>query len=151
MKKRAGMIAPLSDCSPQSIAEPDGIHGLAAQTAEATRDLRSLQLPEKLSTNFASVEIYSDRLVIVTGASEKGTWVRLLHPPAEGRLRSGFEGADVGNGLIVQLDHTDVERGYIDFKREGSFGALTQTEFQCEKHRIPKRASHGAIVPKGTE
>jgi exoribonuclease-2 len=53
---------------------------------------------------------------IVTGASEKGTWVRLLSVPVEGRLISGFEGMDVGHRLKVQLVHTDVERGYIDFK-----------------------------------
>ena len=54
---------------------------------------------------------------IVTGASEKGTWVRLLHPPVEGKLIHGVEGANVGDRLRVQLVHTDVERGYIDFKR----------------------------------
>ena len=54
---------------------------------------------------------------IVTGASAKGTWVRLLDPPIEGRLVSGFEGVDVGHRLRVQLVHTDVERGYIDFKK----------------------------------
>jgi len=54
---------------------------------------------------------------IVTGASNKGTWVRLLHPPVEGRLVSGFEGLDVGHRCHVQLVRTDVERGYIDFKR----------------------------------
>jgi exoribonuclease-2 len=54
---------------------------------------------------------------IVTGASEKGTWVRLLHPPIEGRLERGFEGLDVGHRLRVQLISTDVERGYIDLKR----------------------------------
>jgi VacB/RNase II family 3'-5' exoribonuclease len=54
---------------------------------------------------------------IVTGASAKGTWVRLLHPPIEGRLVSGFEGLDIGHRLRVQLVHTDVERGYIDFKK----------------------------------
>jgi VacB/RNase II family 3'-5' exoribonuclease len=53
---------------------------------------------------------------IVTGASAKGTWVRLLHPPIEGKLVSGFEDMDVGHRLRVQLIHTDVERGYIDFK-----------------------------------
>jgi VacB/RNase II family 3'-5' exoribonuclease len=53
----------------------------------------------------------------VTGASAKGTWVRLLHPPIEGKLVSGFEGADVGHRLHVQLLHTDVERGFIDFRR----------------------------------
>jgi exoribonuclease-2 len=54
---------------------------------------------------------------IVTGASAKGTWVRLLHPPIEGRLVSGFEGLDVGHRIRVQLLHTDVERGFIDFKK----------------------------------
>lgn len=56
---------------------------------------------------------------IVTGASDKGTWVRLLHPPIEGKLVSGYEGMDVGQRLRVQLIRTDVERGYIDFKRMG--------------------------------
>ena len=56
---------------------------------------------------------------IITGASDKGTWVRLLHPPTEGKLVSGFEGMDVGHRLRVQLVRTDVERGYIDFKRVG--------------------------------
>ncbi|HVO35086.1 MAG TPA: RNB domain-containing ribonuclease [Gemmatimonadales bacterium] len=54
---------------------------------------------------------------IVTGASQKGTWVRILQPPVEGRLVSGLEGVDVGHRLRVQLVRTDVERGFIDFKR----------------------------------
>jgi VacB/RNase II family 3'-5' exoribonuclease len=54
---------------------------------------------------------------IVTGAASKGTWVRLFRPPIEGRLIQGFEGVDVGHRIRVQLVHTDVERGFIDFKR----------------------------------
>jgi exoribonuclease-2 len=57
---------------------------------------------------------------IVTGASEKGTWVRIFHPPVEGRLVHGHEGVDVGHRLRVQLVFTDVERGYIDFKQMAS-------------------------------
>jgi len=52
----------------------------------------------------------------VTGASDKGTWVRLIRPPVEGRLVAGFAGRAVGERLRVQLIHTDVERGIIDFK-----------------------------------
>jgi len=52
---------------------------------------------------------------IVTGASAKGTWVRLLHPPAEGRVVRGFAGLDVGDRVRVELVDTDVERGFIDF------------------------------------
>jgi len=55
---------------------------------------------------------------IVTGASPKGTWVRLLQPPAEGRLERGFQGLDVGDPVHVKLVHTDVERGFIDFVRD---------------------------------
>ncbi len=54
---------------------------------------------------------------IVTGAASKGTWVRLFHPPIEGKLIRGFEGLDVGHRVRVKLIHTDVQRGFIDFKR----------------------------------
>ncbi len=54
---------------------------------------------------------------ITTGASPKGTWVRLLTIPIEGRLAHGFDGVDVGDRLRVQLISVDVERGFIDFKR----------------------------------
>jgi len=54
---------------------------------------------------------------MVTGASDKGTWVRITHPLAEGRLVKGFEGLDVGDTVRVQLLHTDVQRGFIDFAR----------------------------------
>jgi VacB/RNase II family 3'-5' exoribonuclease len=54
---------------------------------------------------------------IVTGASEKGTWVRLLSVPVEGKVVAGFEGLDVGERVTVQLIDTNVERGFIDFKK----------------------------------
>ena len=57
---------------------------------------------------------------IVTGASEKGTWVRLLAIPVEGKLVEGFEGLDVGEPVRVQLIETNVEQGYIDFKKVSS-------------------------------
>jgi exoribonuclease-2 len=57
---------------------------------------------------------------IVTGASPKGTWVRIFRPAAEGRVVRGFEGLDVGDHVRVQLIQTDVERGFIDFARAAS-------------------------------
>jgi VacB/RNase II family 3'-5' exoribonuclease len=54
---------------------------------------------------------------IVTGASAKGTWVRLFSVPVEGKVVQGFEGMDVGERVRVQLIDTDVERGFIDFKK----------------------------------
>jgi VacB/RNase II family 3'-5' exoribonuclease len=54
---------------------------------------------------------------LVTGAAEKGTWVRVLRPAVEGRLVRGFDGLDVGDRVQVELVHVDVERGFIDFAR----------------------------------
>ena len=56
---------------------------------------------------------------VVTGASEKGTWVRVFDPPVEGKLVHGSEGLEVGKKLRVKLIMTDVERGFIDFVRTG--------------------------------
>lgn len=57
---------------------------------------------------------------IVTGASDKGTWARLLIIPVEGKVVRGFEGMDVGERIHVQLVAVDIERGYIDFGNVGS-------------------------------
>jgi exoribonuclease R len=54
---------------------------------------------------------------IVTGASAKGTFVRILKPRVEGMLVRGQQGLDVGDSLRVKLVRTDVQRGYIDFAR----------------------------------
>jgi VacB/RNase II family 3'-5' exoribonuclease len=56
---------------------------------------------------------------IITGASAKGTWARLLSMPVDGRIVEGFPGVDVGNRIRVQLVSADVERGFIDFKKIG--------------------------------
>jgi exoribonuclease-2 len=53
---------------------------------------------------------------ICTGVSDKGTWVRLIDPPVEGKLLRGSRYIDVGGELRVQLVKTDVERGFIDFR-----------------------------------
>lgn len=54
---------------------------------------------------------------VVTGASPKGTFVRLLDPPAEGRIVQGEEGLDVGDRTWVKLVATEPTKGFIDFVR----------------------------------
>lgn len=54
---------------------------------------------------------------IVTGVSAKGTFVRLISPPADGRVVQGEEGMDVGDKVRVRLLSTEPERGFIDFAR----------------------------------
>jgi exoribonuclease-2 len=55
----------------------------------------------------------------VTGASAKATWVRISQPPIEGKLDNPPAGIQVGDRLRVQLVRTDVEHGFIDFKKIG--------------------------------
>jgi exoribonuclease-2 len=57
---------------------------------------------------------------IVTGASAKGTWVRITHPVAEGKVVRGAQGLDVGDRVQVELVGTDVEKGFVDFARAGA-------------------------------
>ena len=95
---------------------------LAALATHCTEAEDAAKKVERQVTKSAAALLLETRLgeqfdAIITGASAKGTWVRLLHPPVEGRLESGVEGLDVGHRLRVQLVRTDVERGFIDFTR----------------------------------
>ena len=54
---------------------------------------------------------------LITGASAKGTWVRLLKFPAEGRIVHGAQGCDVGDKVQVRLSSVDIAKGFIDFER----------------------------------
>jgi exoribonuclease-2 len=106
----AGRSLPYENDELESLAKHCTEQEDAAEKVErqVTKSAAAMLLESRIGEQFDA---------IVTGASDKGTWVRLLHPPVEGKLESGFEGMDVGHGLRVQLVRTDVERGYIDFKR----------------------------------
>ena len=54
---------------------------------------------------------------LVTGSTPSGVWVRIFSPPAEGKLVAGMAGLQVGDKVHVQLQATNVERGFIDFAR----------------------------------
>ncbi|HEU5162340.1 MAG TPA: RNB domain-containing ribonuclease, partial [Thermoanaerobaculia bacterium] len=56
---------------------------------------------------------------VVTGASAKGTWVRIFDPPVEGKVVSGDRGLDVGDQVRVKLVGVNPERGFIDFAHQG--------------------------------
>ena len=63
-------------------------------------------------------EIYK---AVVTGVvPRKGTFVRLVDPPADGRLMRGEQGVDVGDQINVRLLAADPARGFIDFERVAS-------------------------------
>lgn len=77
---------------------------------------------ERLVRKSAAALLLTSRIgeqfeAVVTGAAPKGTWVRILHQPIEGKLVEGFNGVDVGDRIQVRLIRTDVTRGFVDFKR----------------------------------
>jgi VacB/RNase II family 3'-5' exoribonuclease len=99
--------------------EADELAALAQHCTEAEDAAKKVERQVEKSAAAMLLESWIGQRfeAIVTGASDKGTWVRLLHPPVEGKLVNGFEGMDVGQKLRVQLIGTNVERGFIDFER----------------------------------
>jgi VacB/RNase II family 3'-5' exoribonuclease len=97
---------------------------LAALATHCTEQEDAAKKVERQVRKSAAAQFLSGRIgetfdALVTGASDKGTWVRLLKPPVEGKLIRGQEGADVGDQIKVQLVGLNVERGFIDFARAG--------------------------------
>ena len=101
---------------------PYGLAELTPLAEHCTRQEDAAAKVERRVRKSAAALWLADRIgqefdAVVTGASDKGTWVRLDRPPVEGKLERGFEGLDVGDRLKVRLVKTDAERGFVDFVR----------------------------------
>lgn len=99
---------------PYSRAELDRL------AAHCTIQQHNAEKIERRVAKSAAAYILSSRIGatfagIVTGAADKGTWVRITKPTTEGRVVRGAHGLDVGDRVLVKLLSTDVERGFIDF------------------------------------
>jgi VacB/RNase II family 3'-5' exoribonuclease len=95
---------------------------LGALATECTVKEDGAQKVERMVRKAAAACLLSTRIGqqfngVVTGASPKGTWVRVFDPPVEGRVERGQEGLDVGDRVRVRLVRTVPERGFIDFVR----------------------------------
>ncbi len=106
----AGQAPPYSYAELEALAkhltqEEDAANKVERQVGKSAA---AILLESRIGERFAA---------IVTGASDKGTWARLLTIPVEGRVVHGFEGVDVGDRIKVELVSTNVEHGFIDFKK----------------------------------
>jgi exoribonuclease-2 len=95
---------------------------LAALASHCTEQENNAAKVERQVRKSAAALLLAPRIgerfdAIVTGASPKGTWARILSPAVEGKVVRGFEGLDVGDRIHVALVRTDVERGHVDFER----------------------------------
>jgi len=97
----------------------DDLNGLARHCTEQEDNAAKVERQvEKSAAALLLASRIGERFdAIVTGASEKGTWVRISQPPVEGKVVRGFEGLDVGDRVRVELAGANVERGFIDFVR----------------------------------
>ncbi len=99
----------------------DELHALAKHCTEEedSADKVERQVDKAAAALLLRSSIGEQFEAIVTGASDKGTWARLLVIPVEGKVVRGFAGLDVGDRLRVQLTAVNVERGFIDFRHVG--------------------------------
>jgi VacB/RNase II family 3'-5' exoribonuclease len=104
----AGAPAPYSD---------DELVTIAAHCTERENAANHV---ERIVRKAAAAMLLANRIgdefdAIVTGVNKDGTYVRLLSPPAEGRVMRGNQGMDVGERVRVRLVRTDPVKGFIDF------------------------------------
>ncbi len=93
---------------------------LAEIAARCTERANAARKVERRLRKAAAAVLLQERVgdvfsAIVTGASHKGTYARLLDPPAEGRIVRGEQGLDVGDAVRVRLLSADPNTGFIDF------------------------------------
>lgn len=106
----ANQPAPYPDSELENIARNCTLKEDAARKVERSmrKHIAAVALSNRIGESFDA---------IVTGVTPKGTFVRTIHPPAEGRVMRGEQGLDVGDRVRVKLLDTNPQRGFIDFGR----------------------------------
>jgi exoribonuclease-2 len=99
---------------------PYGAGELADLARHCTEQENAAKKVERQLSKSAGAMLLAGRIgqvfdAVVTGAGEADTWVRIIHPPVEGKLLERNAQRKVGERLRAKLVLADVERGYIDF------------------------------------
>ena len=97
----------------------DDLTAIAAHCNEADKSLRKIErdMQKRVAAVAMAKHIGETFRAVVTGASDKGVYARVIAPPFEGRIVTGGDGLDVGDRVQVKLTHTDPARAFIDFAR----------------------------------
>ncbi|HEX5283638.1 MAG TPA: RNB domain-containing ribonuclease [Bryocella sp.] len=105
-----GAAAPYSDAE---------LAAIATHCNEADKALRKIErnMQKRVAAVAMAHRIGEIFRGVITGASDKGVYVRVIDPPFEGRVIQNFEGLDVGDRVSVKLLHTDPARAFIDFAK----------------------------------
>ena len=105
---------------------------LATIAAHCTERENAANHVERIVRKAAAAMLLADRIgdefdAIVTGVNKDGTYVRLLSPPAEGRVMRGQRGMDVGERVHVRLLSTDPVKAFIDFEGVDGSGSVPRS------------------------
>jgi VacB/RNase II family 3'-5' exoribonuclease len=97
---------------------PEELEKIASHCTLREDDVKKVERQVEKSANAILMEsrIGEEFDAIVSGASSKGTWIRLFHPHVEGKLEKGFTGLKVGQKIKARLISINVENGFIDFE-----------------------------------
>ena len=127
----SGGAPPYSDQELIEIASRCTERGEAARKVERTmrKVAGASMLAERVGESFSA---------IVTAASPKGVYARVLNPPVEGRIVRGGRGLDVGDTVRLKLVVADPVRGFIDFEH-GIEGASRKLERSRRKKMAADR------------
>ena len=103
--------------APAPFTEPE----LAQLALHCTERESAARHVERFMKKVAAAMLLSPRVgqafpAIVTGASEKGVFARLLDTQGEGRVMRGERGLDLGDKIRVRLLGVDVNKGFIDLE-----------------------------------
>lgn len=104
----AGNAGPYSDDELEAIARNCTDKASAARKVER-------QMSKSIAAVAMQKHIGQTYDAIVTGKTDKGTFVRVLNPFVEGMLLHPRAADDVGEKLRVKLVQADPQRGFIDF------------------------------------
>lgn len=99
---------------------PYGRDELSEFAARCTDRDQAAKKVERFMRKAAAAVLLSDKIgksfdAIVTGVSEKGTYARIIKPPAEGRIMRGAKKLVVGQKVQVRLTGMDPYKAQIDF------------------------------------
>jgi VacB/RNase II family 3'-5' exoribonuclease len=101
--------------SPYAIGELEQVAAHCTQQEDAANRVER-QVRKSAAAMVVESRVGDQFDAIVTGASTKGTFVRVAEPPIEGKLMGARPGLDVGDRLRVRLSGVNVDRGFIDFQ-----------------------------------
>ncbi len=98
---------------------PDQLVDIATQCTTKEDDVKKVERQVEKSAIAMLMEsrIGEEFDAIVSGASPKGTWIRLFNPHVEGKLMKGYNGLKVGQKLKARLVHVNPDEGFIDFEK----------------------------------